>query len=249
VHSPNLPGHCIDDAPTSDPRVFGPALWKAFHLIAANWPNPPTEAARQACVGFVMALPYMVPCRHCGWHLGEFIKTNIEMDGEESADCAGAPGESTCQSPAEACKSQFNLTRFFVRAHNNVNQHTNPCRAPYTTADAFAQYKKASPKFCYHNIVWGSAQLCSGPYYDQGGSVSSAFSGTGCAPGVASCDPLAPASQLDVDNLYFGVNSTCQPASAQSCGSVSCDEEVHSQKQRNEALTLAHAQTIHYTSN
>ena len=35
-------------------------------MIAANFPSPPTDAARQACVAFIVALPYLVPCWHCG---------------------------------------------------------------------------------------------------------------------------------------------------------------------------------------
>ena len=83
VKYPNSTGSCAtkdNHIGTTDPRVFGPSLWRAFHLIAANFPSPPTDAAHQACVNFVMALPYLVPCRHCGWDLGEFIKRNIQND-------------------------------------------------------------------------------------------------------------------------------------------------------------------------
>ena len=126
-------------AASTDPRVFGPALWRAFHLIAANFPSPPTEAAHQACVAFIMALPYLVPCRHCGWDLGEFIKYNIDHEDDTDYNirqgCFGFSNETgdftePCESPERACMSTYRLTSFFARAHNNVNSHTNPCRKP-----------------------------------------------------------------------------------------------------------------------
>ena len=190
-------------AASTDPRVFGPALWRAFHLIAANFPSPPTEAAHQACVAFIMALPYLVPCRHCGWDLGEFIKRNIENDTVVDPKCFGFSHKTQdftepCESPERACMSTYRMTSFFARAHNNVNSHTNPCRKPYTTEEALDQYLAAPDGTCFHNTVWGSKQLCTGPYCStnrpctpdgpsrygtpcyQAGSDSTNFSGTGC---------------------------------------------------------------------
>ena len=126
---------------TTDPRAFGPTLWKAFHMIAANFPSPPTKAAHQACVAFITALPYLVPCRHCGWDLGEFIKYNIDHEDDTDYNirqgCFGFSNETgdftePCESPERACMSTYRLTSFFARAHNNVNSHTKPCRKPYT---------------------------------------------------------------------------------------------------------------------
>eukprot|EP00964_Phaeocystis_antarctica_P049999 scaffold28965_cov65-Phaeocystis_antarctica.AAC.2 len=62
-------------------------------MIAANFPSPPTDAARQACVAFIVALPYLVPCRHCGWDLGEFIKRNIENRTVVDPKCFGISNE------------------------------------------------------------------------------------------------------------------------------------------------------------
>ena len=165
---------------TTDPRAFGPTLWKAFHMIAANFPSPPTKAAHQACVAFITALPYLVPCRHCGWDLGEFIKYNIDHEDDTDYNirqgCFGFSNETgdftePCESPERACMSTYRLTSFFARAHNNVNNHTNPCRKPYTTEEALDQYLTAPDGTCYHNTVWGSDpdpnkanQLCTGPY-------------------------------------------------------------------------------------
>ena len=243
VKYPNSTGSCAtkdNHIGTTDPRVFGPSLWRAFHLIAANFPSPPTDAAHQACVNFVMALPYLVPCRHCGWDLGKFIKRNIQNDTISDPGCFGFSEETQdftepCESPERACTSTYNLTSFFARAHNNVNSHTNPCRKPYTTKDALQQYLAAPEGTCLHNTVWGSKQLCTGPYcnanlppgpagderygtpcYLPGSGVPN---GTGCDPKLDSCpDPAA-----DPGALYFGVQDSCDDITAEACGTVKCD--------------------------
>ena len=141
---------------SADPRVFGPHLWTSFHMISVNYPENPNQDTKLHCEGFVNALPYMLPCPHCGWHLREFISTNEVLSGQESDKCAGAPGESKCQSISEVCSSKSNLVSFFVRAHNNVNKGTHPCRQLWSTADAQIY---ESQQTCVHNIVWGQCEL------------------------------------------------------------------------------------------
>jgi len=212
-------------------------------MIAANFPSPPTKAAHQACVAFIMALPYLVPCRHCAWDLGEFIKRNIENDNHtNTSGCFGFSNETLdfterCESPERACMSTYKLTSFFARAHNNVNSHTNPCRKPYTTEEALDQYLAAPDGTCFHNTVWGSKQLCTGPYCNttlppgtsrygtscyQVGSDSTNFSGTGCPfnsiSGTFDCPDL-------VHSLYYGTDSTCDNATAEACGTVHCQRD------------------------
>eukprot|EP00964_Phaeocystis_antarctica_P007517 scaffold4073_cov61-Phaeocystis_antarctica.AAC.4 len=184
-------------AASTDPRVFGPTLWKAFHLIATNFPSPPTKAAHQACVAFIMALPYLVPCRHCGWDLGVFIKFNIDHENDTVVDpkCFGFSHKTQdftepCESPERACMSTYRMTSFFAL--------TKPCRKPYTTEEALDQYLAAPDGTCFHNTVWGSKQLCTGPYC----STNRPCTGTGHFFGLArastcsashSCFDLGPA--------------------------------------------------------
>eukprot|EP00964_Phaeocystis_antarctica_P146228 scaffold112426_cov63-Phaeocystis_antarctica.AAC.4 len=227
---------------TADPRVFGPALWKAFHMIAANFPSPPTKAAHQACVAFITALPYLVPCRHCGWDLGDFIKRNIDNDGQTDPGCFGFDGQgfsqSVCESPERACMSTYRMTSFFARAHNNVNSHTNPCRKPYTTEEALDQYLYAPDGTCHHNTVWGSDpvpdlanQLCTGPYCDKTPITGSCYQpgsllpvggdGTGC---IGDCPDLGTPEAGHADYRYYGTNATagCDTNTAVACGNVQC---------------------------
>jgi hypothetical protein len=214
--SPFPPGTCGSRS-SSDPRVFGPHFWKTFHTMAVNYHSPPTKAALGACSAFIKALPYMIPCTHCAWDLGQFIQTNIENSGKYNETCMGATSEhfdeSLCFAPEEACKSQRSLVSFFVRAHNNVNSHTNPCRPRFTIKQGYDMYKNSSPDFCARDIVWGSKQICGGGYCAPRGPceemVGPVGTGTGSGPS---------------ENDYFGTDETegCTLDTALSCGSVAC---------------------------
>lgn len=59
---------------TADPRIFGPPAWRAFHLFAQNYPAAPAVTVKAACEAFVNAIPYMLPCPHCGYDLSQFIQ-------------------------------------------------------------------------------------------------------------------------------------------------------------------------------
>ena len=65
------PGSC-GSRPSWDSRVFGPHTWKTLHTFAVNYHSPPTEAAVDACTNFINALPYLIPCSHCAWDLGQY---------------------------------------------------------------------------------------------------------------------------------------------------------------------------------
>ena len=102
--SPCLP----PDRSSTDPLVFGPYLWTAFHLIAAGYLTPngkhPPEIYRINAKKFLQSLPFMIPCGDCGFHLHEFLKTrDLEHDTQ----------------------TKENFIKFFVEAHNNVTSHVN----------------------------------------------------------------------------------------------------------------------------
>ena len=183
------PAACLENWATLDPRVFGPHLWKSFHMIAANFPCPPTQKAVEACTNFTYALPYMLPCSHCGAHLAKFIETNINLSNTVADECMGArinekgEDESLCLSPELACTSQRSFSSFFVRAHNAVNAHTHPCQSRWTTDQALEEYKTLKGQFCPTNIVWGDSEICRGYYCGEG---------TGAPKHECSCDLSGP---------------------------------------------------------
>ena len=126
--------------------------------MSVNYPEKPNNQTQTACENFVRALPYMLPCPHCGWHLNEFIELNDKLSGEDpyNQECAGAQGES-CQSIWDVCASKSNLISFFARAHNNVNLNTHPCRELWSSQDVKDKYTQTN--ICASNIVWGQCEL------------------------------------------------------------------------------------------
>lgn len=56
---------------TEDPRVFGGPAWRTFHRFAEQYPQNPLPEVINGCVNFINALPYMIPCAHCGYALSQ----------------------------------------------------------------------------------------------------------------------------------------------------------------------------------
>ena len=100
-------------------------------------------------------------------------------------------------------------TSFFVRAHNNVNQHTHPCRPRFTIKQGYDTYQEEY--ICAHSVVWGTKQLCGGGYspaVDSPQGEVAGPQGTGTANGQD----------------YYGVDADegCKPETALACGTVEC---------------------------
>lgn len=145
---------------TADPRIFGPPAWRAFHIFAQNYPAAPAATVKTACEAFVNAIPYMLPCPHCGYDFQQFIQANALYDGTFNPACkASVAYNMPCQSVPVACSSQANLVNFFLRAHYNVDTLTKPCKKLWTPSMAAAAYGQVTD-FCANNIVYGTVQLC-----------------------------------------------------------------------------------------
>ena len=100
-------------------------------------------------------------------------------------------------------------TCFFVRAHNNVNQHTHPCRPRFTIKQGYDTYQEEY--VCAHSVVWGTKQLCGGGYspaVDSPQGEVAGPKGTGTANGQD----------------YYGVDGDegCKPETALACGTIEC---------------------------
>ena len=148
-------------------------------------------------------------------HLLHFQQAKRRKNGLFDAECGGAIGvpgsfdESLCLAPEEACKSQRTLVSFFVRAHNNVNQHTHPCRPRFTIKQGYDTYQEEY--ICAHSVVWGTKQLCGGGYSPAADSPQGEVAGpkgTGKANGQD----------------YYGVDGDegCKPETALACGTIEC---------------------------
>ena len=103
------------------PEVWGPPTWKMLHYLAEGYPAFPSAPLRRHCASFLKALPWMLPCAHCGFHLREFLK-------------------SYRKSTFLICASRKELRRFLVEAHNSVSKHTRPDEEPWSVGRASRVY-------------------------------------------------------------------------------------------------------------
>jgi hypothetical protein len=165
--SGNTTGTCPESRTSMDPRVFGPIFWPMLHTMSVNYPEVPNLEAAKACTKFIMSLPWLIPCDHCGHDFHEFIRLNINFSNKstgdgDTPDCGGRYGDSKenrCLSPRQACKAgRADVVSFFARAHNNVNTHTHPCRGRWTMREVLASYANRTGT-CLKNIVWGTCKI------------------------------------------------------------------------------------------
>lgn len=99
----SLKWETLQYATVSDPKVFGPAYWFTYHTMAANYPVNPSPIYREKMKGYILGIPYTLPCENCADHATayiESIKTNLDS----------------------IISSRDNLFNFFVDFHNYVNK-------------------------------------------------------------------------------------------------------------------------------
>ena len=107
--------------------VFGPYIWTAFHLMAHNYPLHPNKTTQLRAKQFINAIPWMLPCSNCGYHLKHFIEKEYLPNSTNKF--------------AHITKTRETMMDFFVAAHNNVTEHTDPQKKPWTTKKANQYYK------------------------------------------------------------------------------------------------------------
>lgn len=91
---------------TKYPETWGPFAWETFHIMAHHFPTQPSIQEQQACENFVSGIPTMLPCNMCGQHFRQFVQKYTADNGS-------------------MCVNQEQLSDFFCKAHNNVNQGTD----------------------------------------------------------------------------------------------------------------------------
>jgi len=122
--------------PATSPSVWGPASWRALHLLAEGYPEAPSPPARRHCSRFLRALAWMLPCESCGFHFRAF--------------CRAYPGGLR---RAASCRQELAL--FLVEAHNEVARHTRPAAPPWSLEEAEAAYASAPAPPGGPPLVWG----------------------------------------------------------------------------------------------
>jgi hypothetical protein len=87
----------------SDPKFWGPGLWRAIHSGSLNYPKKATQLTIDKMKGFIYGLPSIMACKSCSTHALAFIQ---EHDKDLN----------------QICESKDNLFKFFVDFHNYVNK-------------------------------------------------------------------------------------------------------------------------------
>ena len=108
------------ELPTSDPRGFGPIVWKALHTLAVNYPIKASKDKQKQCCRFLYSLSHLLPCESCGKEFRKFLKKN------DYQHCV---------------QGRMQLTILLMNAHNNIKKHTRPYAKPWTLQDIIRKYK------------------------------------------------------------------------------------------------------------
>ena len=87
---------------TADPSVWGPSFWLSLHNGAVRYPVKASPTYQHRMKGFILGIPYMLPCDECRQHALAFIDSRAsQLDSIVSG--------------------RHNLFNYFVDFHNQVN--------------------------------------------------------------------------------------------------------------------------------
>ena len=81
-------------------RGWGPSIWYTIHIMAFSLQATPTDEENASFKNFIYALPDILPCKICGEHLRENLKT-LPPPLKEGGDA---------------------IFRWTIRLHNTVNK-------------------------------------------------------------------------------------------------------------------------------
>jgi len=88
------------------PEIFGNSAWLFLHTGAMRYPINANKFTIERMKGFILGLPYILPCIKCSEHA--IMYTNKYQDKLN-----------------EICSGRENLFAFFVNFHNYVNERLN----------------------------------------------------------------------------------------------------------------------------
>lgn len=95
------------------PRVWGPLIWQASHIILANYPLRPTTRDVDAHLAYFQSLCDILPCKICRNHFCEAVRRG------PNAIRRSIFTQTPTDRPGTARHRAF---AWFVRVHNAVNR-------------------------------------------------------------------------------------------------------------------------------
>ena len=91
---------------TTNPKEWGPQFWFILHNAAAHYPDVASPICANRVKGFILGIPYMLPCQSCSEDANSFIHSYSDKQLEE------------------ICSSKETIFEFFRKFHNYVNTKT-----------------------------------------------------------------------------------------------------------------------------
>jgi hypothetical protein len=105
---------------TTNPSKWGPSFWYILHNAAAHYPENAAPICAERIKGFILGIPYMLPCKSCS------NDAMIYIDSRSSE-------------LNDICKSRKSLFDFFYQFHNYVNTKTG--KTQLSKESAYKLYK------------------------------------------------------------------------------------------------------------
>lgn len=97
------------------PEVWGPSFWFTLHNGSLNYPVSASKIISEKMKGFILGLPYMLPCPNCADHAKAYIDKNYSrLD--------------------TITNGRENLFNFYVDFHNYVNSRYGKKNMSYSEA-------------------------------------------------------------------------------------------------------------------
>jgi len=107
---------------SSDPKLWGPALWKFLHLMAASYPETPDIQYKASSRQFFYALRHLLPCETCRSHYTQLL--GIKQPQIDSAR---------------------DMQEWVLWLHNEVNARVNSSAKQWTMDDIYKTYCSMQP--------------------------------------------------------------------------------------------------------
>ena len=105
---------------TTNPSKWGPSFWYILHNAASHYPEYASPICAERIKGFILGIPYMLPCESCRNDAMMYIDSkSSELD--------------------EICRSRQKLFDFFHQFHNYVNTKTG--KPQFSRESAYTMYK------------------------------------------------------------------------------------------------------------
>lgn len=86
-----------------NPIVWGPSFWFSLHNGSLSYPIDASNIVAEKMKGFILGIPYMLPCKKCSHHAITYIEENYNNLNK-------------------ICSGRNSLFKFYVDFHNFVNK-------------------------------------------------------------------------------------------------------------------------------